>query len=101
MEAVCGQMQAFTAQLASITSAKRHKAKAGAGAYDPGGSSDDSGSSGDPDRDKGKQDSGDSSDDEQIVRQGKDSRAKARVVRSLAGSSSSSSAEDKGIVGRI
>ena len=33
-------MQAFTAQLASIASAKKHKAGAGAGAGDPGGSSD-------------------------------------------------------------
>ena len=46
MEAVVReQMQAFTAQLASIASAKKHKAKAGAGADDPGGSSDESGSS--------------------------------------------------------
>ena len=44
---------------------------------------------------------GDSSDDEQVVRQGKDRRAKAHVVRSVSSSSSSSGDEDKGIVGRI
>ena len=50
---------------------------------------------------KGRRDLGDSSDDEQVVRQSKDSRAKARVVRSIASSSSTNGDEDKGIVCRI
>ena len=101
MDAVCGQLQAVAAQLAGMASSQKHRSKAGAGAGDPEGSSDEPGSSRNSKRDKGKRDSGDSSDDEQVVRQGKDSRAKARVARSQASSSSSSGNEDKGIVGRI
>ena len=77
MDAVCGQLQAVTAQLAGMASGKKHRPKAGAGADDPGHSSDESGSSKDSYRDNDKQDS---SEGEQVVRQGKDSRAKARVV---------------------
>ena len=44
------QIQAFTAQLASMSSSKKHNAKAGAGADDPGVSSEESGSSRKSDR---------------------------------------------------
>ena len=43
----------------------------------------------------------DSSDDDEVIRQGIDDRAKRAVVRSVASSSSSSGGEDKGIVDRI
>ena len=91
MDAVCGQLQAATAQLAVMASGKKHRAAAGAGAGNPGGSSDGSNSSRGSERNR---DLRNYSDDDEVVRQGKGNRARRPIVPSLSSSSTSDGNED-------
>ena len=102
MDAVCGQLQAVTAQLAVMASGRKAPpAAAGAGDGDHGGSSDNPSDSGDSERPRRRRDFSSDSDEDQIVRQGRGNRGRRPVVPSLPSSSTSSGDEDKGIVDRI
>ena len=68
VDAVCGQLQAVTAQLAVTASGKKHRAAAGAGEDNPGGSSDESHSSRDSERGQRPQKLGNDGYDDEVVR---------------------------------